>query len=62
MLSVTENRLAVYEHVLHAGRQVVWIIEFGVISDRGGVEHDDVGDISVFQGAPTVEPEVRGWE
>src|SRR5262245_24882293 len=58
VLTVLQDLDAVDEHVLHADRILVWLLEGGPIRDGRGVEHDDVREHAVPEQPAPVEPEV----
>src|SRR5581483_269291 len=59
--AVADHLYAIDEDVAHAGGELLRMVVGGVIGDRGGIEHDDVGEIAGSELAAILELEiVRG--
>src|SRR5438067_13118069 len=58
VLAVFQNLDAVDEDVFHPDGVLMRFLEGGAISDRGRIEHDDVGEHSLFQTSAMIEAEI----
>src|SRR5579883_2218612 len=60
-LALINHRNAVHQHVSHALRELIWIVERGQIENGRRVEDDDVSAHSRTQQAPAFQPKaLRG--
>src|SRR5688572_21193885 len=60
VFAVPENHRSVDDHIPHAGRVLMRLLERGAIGDRGGIEDDDVGEHAGPEEAALFELEVGG--
>src|SRR5262245_170941 len=55
-LTVLQDLDAVYPHMAHAGRVLVWLLVRRVIGNRCRIEHDDVGEVAGNEPPTLLDP------
>src|SRR5687767_2717802 len=60
VFAILQHLHAVYEYLLHAKRILVRLAVRRFVDDRGWVEDDHIGEVTIFQQAAFVEAEVCG--
>ena len=60
VLAPFEHLDAIHKNVLHANRVLMRFLERGAIRNRRRIEHDDIGEHSLFNETAMIEAEICG--